>query len=209
MHLNKKHITGGPLIWASGFFMLSLLVFALPACNNGGGYQKLEARELASGIRNDSLFLGIYFGMTRKDFFDHCWNLYEKGVMKEGITGSTVFYPIKTFKFPASMDFFPTFQEDRIVSIPVIFTYNGWAPWNKHLFASELEKEIMDLIIQWYGGNFIKIKEPSSLDGTAFVKVDGNRRVSIIYADESKVQVDFVDLTHVKRPEPILESEEQ
>ena len=47
-------------------------------------YLELERNELASGERYDSLFLGVKFGMTSKDFYAHCWDL--KGSLLVGST---------------------------------------------------------------------------------------------------------------------------
>jgi hypothetical protein len=196
MHTIKNDDAGSPLQWTSGFFMLALLF--LFACDTKMHYDKLEARELASGIRNDSLFLGLYFGMTRDSFYAHCWKLYERGVMKEGMSGNTIYYPLKTFKYPASMDFFPLFHKEKIVSLPITLRYDSWAPWHKHLFASELKKEAAAMIKEWYGGEFIKVKMPTAIDGHALAKVDGNRRIRIYCTDDTKVHVDFVDLTRME-----------
>jgi len=44
-------------------------------------YRKREAKELASGVRNDSLFLGLYLGMTMDDFYARCWEMNKMGLI--------------------------------------------------------------------------------------------------------------------------------
>jgi len=78
--------------------------------------------------------------------------------------------------------------------MPLIFTYEAWSPWNKHLFADSLKLEVIDLMHQWYGEGFMEVPNPNKNGASAFVKIDDNRRVSIYAPDESKVVVDIVDL---------------
>ena len=96
------------------------------------------------------------------------------------------------------MDFYPKFYEDKIIEMPVTFSYRAWSPWNKDLFADSLKFEVLDLMREWYGSGFLEIKNPKNPGSSAFVKVDGNRRISIYNLDDSKVQVDIVDLRLLK-----------
>ena len=99
------------------------------------------------------------------------------------------------------MDFYPAFYKDRIYEMPVVFSYDGWAPWNKGQHADSLKIEVLDLMEEWFGTGFIEIENPNYNGGNAFVKVDGNRRISIYNVDETKVYVDFVDLLVLKEVE--------
>ena len=99
------------------------------------------------------------------------------------------------------MDFYPAFYEDRIYEMPAVFTYDGWSPWVKGQHADSLKIEVLDLMEEWFGTGFIEIENPNYNVGNAFVKVDGNRRISIYNVDESKVYVDFVDLLVLKEVE--------
>src|SRR5260221_12796383 len=58
-------------------------------------YTRLVERELASNTRHDSLFLGMHFGMTKKEFFDHCWALNREHILTMGTKSSNVLYSIK------------------------------------------------------------------------------------------------------------------
>ncbi len=182
-------------------FLFSAAIFF--SCSKTSEYHQMVERELASGLRQDSLFFGIYLGMSSKDFYAHCWNLNKTGLIRQGATNTSVYYEVKDFEYPASMDFYPNFIQDKIVEMPVLFAYDSWAPWNKHLSAENLKAEVLKLMEEWYGSGFIEIENPNKIGtaGNAFVKVDGNRRISIYNMDDSKVRVDFVDLLAKKEME--------
>ena len=172
---------------------LGLIAITL-SCQKKSEYHKLVEKELASGLRHDSLFFGIYLGMSSRDFYAHCWKLNKQGLIRQGAGNTSVYHQIKDFDYPAGMDFYPTFYEGKIVEMPLIFAYDGWAPWNKHLHAKHLKVEVLALMKKWYGPDFIEVKKPGPFGGNAFVKVDGNRRISIYEMDDSRVMVNFVDL---------------
>ncbi|MDW3649014.1 MAG: hypothetical protein R8P61_18230 [Bacteroidia bacterium] len=164
-------------------------------------YRKREAKELASGVRNDSLFLGIYLGMTMDDFYAHCWEMNKKGIIMEGANNTTVHYPIQEFKHPASMEFYPSSENGYVTAMPISFYYDGWAPWNKDLQADKLILEVIALMEDWFGTGFTEINNPTPVGSNAFLKVDGNRRITVYYVDDSKVKVDIVDLNALKNSE--------
>lgn len=155
-------------------------------------YHRKVEQELASGARKDSLFLGISFNMDEKAFFGHCWNLNKQGLLKQGPENMTIEYKLEELNYPAKMYFYPEFYKGRICEMPVTFQYEGWAPWNKKLSADSLKLDVLELFKNWYGDDFMKIDHPQN--GSAYVKVDGNRRISIFNYDDIKVNVLFTDL---------------
>lgn len=180
----------------TGRFILLLIISGLiiSGCTTRSKYERLLKHELASGIRNDSLFMGLYLGMPEKDFYTHCWELNQKGVIKQGPNNMTVEYIMKKeLKFPASMNFYPNFVDSKISEMPVKFQYTGWAPWNKKLSADSLQLDVLKYIIGKYGDNFIKIDHPER--GSAFVQVKGNRRITVFKKDDMSVWTIFTDLT--------------
>jgi len=193
---------------------ISLIIFLFMgiccffACQPKSEYHQMLEKETASGIRHDSLYFGFYFGMPAKSFYDHCWAMNKEGWLRQGATNHTVWAKITELKYPAGMDFYPTFYEDKIAGMPTTFTYDSWAPWNKHLSADSLKLDVLNLMEKWYGKGFIKVKNPSKFatTGDAFVKIDGNRRISIYNTTDIKVQVDFIDLTKKAKMEKIVES---
>jgi len=154
----------------------------------------MEARELASGERFDSLFFGFYLGMPSEDFYSRCWQLNKQGLIREGSSNTTVHYDVQNFAYPAGMDFYPGFHDGHIAEMPLAFKYDAWAPWNRHLTADSLKIEVIDLMEEWFGDGFIEIRNPNKGGSNAFVKVDGNRRISIYNQLDEAVKVDIVDL---------------
>jgi hypothetical protein len=173
----------------------SLIVLCLiSGCSPRARYESRLKHELARGVRCDSIFMGLYLGMPQKDFYTQCWKLNRKGLIKQGETNSTVLYNTRDeLKYPATMDFYPTFKNGKIATMPVKFAYTGWAPWNKELLSEKLEENVLRWYRKVYGGGFIKVKDPTR--GTAWVKIDGNRRISIFKEnDDLHVWALFTDL---------------
>ncbi len=177
------------------FILLSIgfmILISTWSCSQGAKYKQMERRELASGERHDSLFLGIYFGMESKPFFDHCWQMNKEHLVKEGPGSATVEYIPPDFKEKTQMLFYPKFYENKIYQMPVEFSYEAWAPWNKELFSDKLQLEVVRVLEKWYGKGFIKLHYKTH--GDLYVKVDGNRRISVWIEDDQKVKVLFTDV---------------
>jgi hypothetical protein len=172
-----------------------VVINAVYACNSDNyKYDRLVKSELSRGIHKDSLFMGIKFGMTQKEFYNYCWAMNKKGLFVDGANSMTVLYKLNNdLKYPASMNFFPAFKQNRIYKMRAMFGYDAFAPWNKQLFADSLQLDLLSLFKKWYKGtDFITMKD--SLKGAIFVKVDGNRRIIIGKYDEAHVKVDYTDL---------------
>lgn len=166
----------------------------ISGCSPRAKYERKLKHELASGVRYDSLFLGLYFGMPEKTFYVHCWNLNQKGMIKQGESNTTAEYELKNeLAHPALMDFYPKFFQGKISEMPVSFKYKGWAPWNKTLSSDNLQAAVQKWYENTYGEGFIKVKH--SVHGTAFVKIDGNRRITIFKEDELHVWAVFTDMS--------------
>jgi hypothetical protein len=177
------------------FFVAGVFLTACKSSTGWDAYNKTVEKELHKGKRVDSLFLGISFGMSSKEFYGYCWELNKKGVLTDGNNNSAVLYKIDTgLKHPASMNFYPDFYKDKISSMRAEFHYNAWAPWNKAQFADSLLPDMLRMFKDWYpGGNdFIAITDKTR--GTIYVKVDGNRRVTVGKYNDMIVKVDYTDL---------------
>ncbi len=172
-----------------------VVITAVYSCNSDNSkYDKMVKNELSSGVHKDSLFMGIKFGMTQKEFYTYCWAMNKKGLFVDGANSMTVLYKLNNeLKYPASMNFFPAFQHDKVYKMRAMFGYDAFAPWNKRLYADSLQLDVLSLFKKWYKGtDFITMKD--SLKGTIYVKVDGNRRIIIGKYDEAHVKVDYTDL---------------
>jgi hypothetical protein len=168
--------------------------FVFTGCTPKARYERMLKQETESGIRYDSLFMGLYLGMPEKEFYTRCWNLNRQGLVRQGSTNTSVLYEMKhELKYPASMDFYPRFVEGKIAEMPVQFKYSGWAPWNKKLSAENLETDVYHYYKNKYGSGFIKVRHPKR--GLAYVQIKGNRRITIFIGDESTVWAVMTDLT--------------
>ena len=94
------------------------------------------------------------------------------------------------------MDFYPRFKDGKIFELPVRFKYTGWAPWNKELSSDNLELDVLEWYKKIYGDNFIKVQHPKR--GVAYVKVNGNRRITIFKESDLYVWAYFTDLSVTK-----------
>lgn len=168
--------------------------FVISGCSPRARYERRLKHELASGVRYDSLFLGLYFRMPEKEFYIHCWKLNQKGLIKQGESNTTAQMKLKNeLKYPALMDFYPRFMDGKIYEMPVSFKYEGWAPWNKKLSSANLQNELLGWYEKVYGHGFMKVKHPKH--GIAYVKIDGNRRITIFVEDDLHVWALFTDLS--------------
>jgi len=178
------------ILWLVPFLLIGYII---SGCSQKAKYERRLKHELASGVRNDSLFMGLYLGMPDKDFYSLCWKLNRKGLIKQGGTNTTVEYQLKNeLKYPCLMDFYPTFVKGKISEMPVRFVYSGWAPWNKKLSSDSLQVVVLQWYKKQYGGGFLEVMHPEK--GMAYVKIDGNRRISIFKEDELHVWAVFTDM---------------
>jgi hypothetical protein len=77
------------------WIVIAMVLFsACRADSDMAKYERLVKKELAKGVREDSLFLGIKFGMTSKEFYAHCWELNKKGLVTDGNGNTAVLYKL-------------------------------------------------------------------------------------------------------------------
>ena len=180
-----------------------VVLFIAVSCKTD--YEKLVDRELKSGVRQDTLFLGLRLGMPSKEFYAHCWELNKQKVIRQGYTNVSVLFRLTELRDSADMNFYPTFENDSIYEMRVFINYRGWAPWNNNLSPDTLVFDVIKMMKRWYGGDFIKIEFPGK--GTLYVKVDKNRRITVSKDGESNVKVIFTDLLIERRKEEETENE--
>lgn len=163
-------------------------------CQSKTEYQKLVDSELATGIRNDSLFLGMYFGMSSEEFYKRCWELNKSGLIMEGGNNATVHYKIDGLKEKGAFEFYPIFKDEKLQSMTGYVHYFAWAPWNRDLYAESLIEDFKELLETWYGVGFILVPSPGT--GKAYAHISGNRRIVLYYTKDERVEVLFTDLTN-------------
>lgn len=159
---------------------------------------------MAKGVVYDSLLFDMKFGLQKQEFFQKCWQLNQKGIISNGPENKWVKH-----KLPSKADslstqnitmlFFGDFNEKKIMTgMDFQFYYNSWSLWNKDLQSDKLLPVVMDSLKKWYPGNdFINVPlKKDSLE--VFVKVDGNRRITIRPLDDEKiVKAKIDDLRYV------------
>lgn len=179
--------------------LLLILSSVLVSCKKKSLYHQTVKKELASGIKQDSIFLGFYFGMESQDFYNKCWELNKAGLAREGSQNTTVYQKITELNHDAGFEFYPLFKNDKIQSMLGHVAYIGWSPWNKELWPDKLIEDLKNLFEEWYGPGFFPIKSPGR--GKAYVKIDGNRRIVLYHEKDQRVEFLFSDLSD---PDDIL-----
>lgn len=185
-------------IWQARVQRCSLGIVFLPFftlfCCVKSDYTLLVERELSKGIRNDSLFLGLHFGMTRQQFYDQCMNLNRQHLTTVGFKNYNVLYKLSDSAGSIAMHFYPHFDNERIYKMPTIFSYENWTPFDKNTHPDSLQVRIKKMLEQWYGTGFIWV-DNDEYGRSVFVKVDGNRQIVLFCEGEMDVKAVFTDLS--------------
>lgn len=172
--------------------IVAAVIIALMSCKSD--YQRKVDSELAKNIRQDTLFIGLRFGMTPREFFAYCWELNQTGLVSESHSNTGALYKLARFGKRYDLNFYPTFIDNKIAGLPVDYSYQVFAPWNPKYSLDTLFKEVVRMQKELYGDGFLTVSDPKR--GTALVRVDGNRRLSIFQNIEKNcVTVLFKDLT--------------
>ena len=176
----------------------AVLLAGFSSCKQDPPYERLIRKELSKGVRQDSLFLGLYLGMPRESFYRHCYNLNQKQLVRQGHGTLSVEYYLPDQDPQIIMNFYPDFFEEKISQMPTSFVYRAWAPWNRKMFADSLQQQLMPIFMKWYGGNdFIFLKK--EFFGPVYAKIDGNRRIVMSCKDDQHVLVVYTDLLAEKK----------
>ena len=172
---------------------LVLLLAILQGCGLETQYDKVKRKELASGKIEKELFLGLEFEMTRKQFFETCWEWNRKGVLVNGAHELMVRYqPELASGNKVNMYFYPKFEKDQIYYMPVEFQYQNWFPTNPDTSSEKLVDDVVSLFESWYGEGFFRVEDKQG--NFAMVKIDGNRLIRVYIKSLSAVRVDMLDL---------------
>jgi len=165
-------------------------------CNPENKLEKVIEKELATGIRNDSLFLELEFGITMQEFYDHCRELNRQGIVMEGSKNMSVEYIFKdSLDQPIAFNFYA----DRDADGPIHRYYTSFYYYafalNRHLYSDRLMEMLPAILKDWYGGNkpFTVMK-----DGKEYLyKIDGNRMIELSIYDLSTVTATYYDLSQI------------
>lgn len=167
------------------------LLLIIPSCL--AGLLSCSDKPATGNGPYDSLFLGIYLGMDKKIFYDYCWEMNKKKKFIHGPTNQSVEYRLENeLDRPVYMRFYPYFYKDRIYQMPVTFTYEAWAPWNKQLEAKILIEQVVPMLERWYEIKFETTTTPKR--GKVYANITGTRRIAVYVKDEQYVQVVITDI---------------
>ncbi|MBK5278922.1 MAG: hypothetical protein JJE09_08675 [Bacteroidia bacterium] len=173
------------------YWLIGLLVCGIVVMVSCDGKKFLGSPSDEKNI--DSLFLGISMGMDKKAFYDYCWEMNKQKVFMHGPTNQSVEYMLATqLNHPVSMEFYPNFYNEKIYEMPVLYSYEGWAPWNKEYSSDTLLLNLLPVYKKWYGEDFQKLEHP--VQGTVYYQMKGKRRINLFIRDDQYVQAVFTDL---------------
>ncbi len=180
-----------------------IICISIIGCNQSE-YTKLIKSEMSKNIVHDTLFFGMNFGQSKREFFDKCWKLNAKGLVSHGPSNDFVRHdlPLKEgmdMTQSIRMLFYGIFNEEKIMTgMNLQYSYNAWSLWNKSLQPEKLVPVVKDTIMKWFPGNdFIKVKIDKN-EKDLWVKVDGNRRIIIKPIDDKReVKVRIDDLRYL------------
>ena len=191
------------------FMRLNKIIFCLLvltpflACEIESEYSKLLKKELKSGKSFNDLVLGLKIGQTKDDFFEICADLNKKKLITSGARNlypEYILYPKDSVENGKKirMSFMGIFDNDRIMKgMDIRFNYYSWIAWREEYNSDNLIDEIKDTLQLWYpGNNFIEIDlKLDSKNNLAYVKVDGNRQITMYKIDGRDVAVIIEDVS--------------
>ena len=191
------------------FIRLNKIIFCLLvltpflACEIESEYSKLLKKELKSGKSFNDLVLGLKIGQTKDDFYEICADLNKKKLITSGARNlypEYILYPKDSVENGKKirMSFMGIFDNDRIMKgMDIRFNYYSWIAWNQEYNSDNLISEIKDTLQLWYPGNdFIEIDlKLDSKNNLAYVKIDGNRQITMYKIDGRDVAVIIEDVS--------------
>jgi hypothetical protein len=188
------------IIWKSIKYPTNLLLVCLLVSSCGqSDYTKLVKSELAKGVRQDSILLGINLGDTRDEYYGRCFALNKLHLLSDGGGGFAeyIFKDSLVHQKATPIRFLikPNFDnKDSLAEMVMQLSYAGWSPTSVSHQSDSLMAKTKKLLKEWYGGNdFISVKL-DSIDVP--VKLDGNRRILIYKLNPQVVQVRVQDILH-------------
>ncbi len=187
---------------------LLLLGLLIAACYREPSYETVARRELSRNERFDTLIYEIHFGMVFEDFYDYCYEMNQKGIFMPKPDESGVRALLtEPFNAPVVLEFFPVAQvtDGPIVRLNATLRYQNFSFYDQRYAIENLVREAMQYFEQEYGGrDFIAVPQKNKLVKNYFVKLDGNRRVTLMPSpDGAELKVIFEDLSRLINPMPL------
>jgi hypothetical protein len=180
-------------------FLLVLITLLFCRCSDSteAQYKAMEKTELESGVRYDSLFKGLYFGMKHQSFRDYCYykNTVEHDFIMAGSNTSWLESKLDgEMNYPAAINFYPVFADGVITEMNASVYYDNATFRDGTFDKDSLLLDVMSMMERWYGRPFLKIKSPYAFKDDIYVSIRGNRRVTIYPAATPEIKIWIVDL---------------
>ncbi|MFD2099038.1 hypothetical protein [Flagellimonas iocasae] len=142
-------------------------------------YMAYEKEQLQNGVVQDSLFLGLYFGMPKKEFREYCFDKnLEKKFWQGGLKNmSWVESKLDGMQYPAAINFYPEFTNDTITEMNAAIYYTSYIDGN--FDSDHLLLDVLDLLDKWYGGKTFKVNSPVFYKNDVQVHLKGNCRITV------------------------------
>ncbi|NRB52615.1 MAG: hypothetical protein HRU41_33445 [Saprospiraceae bacterium] len=185
----------------SRLLWIMLAVVSLSACKSE--YEQRVEKELASGVTQDSLILGLRMGLSKQEYFDACWELNRQQQINSGTGDASAHYitdrdsnGLNTLRSKDVL-FFGVFDEEDIMrGMQMTYSFVAWAPWNRNMQSDSLLLHLRDEFLLDYPGNdFIELKLKEA-ENPALVKIDGNRQILMYAKGKKDVVVKIEDLQY-------------
>src|SRR5688572_6574423 len=122
-------------------------------------YKALEKSERQSGVRYDSIFKGLYFGMKHQDFRDYC---YKKNTIDHDFKmgGANTSWPESKLdnelSYPAAINFYPVFANGVITEMNALIYYDNAVFKDGTFEKDSLLLDVVSMMERWYGKPFFK-----------------------------------------------------
>lgn len=161
--------------------LFGLVLFSSCKKTEAEKYMAYEKEQLQKGVVQDSLFMGLYFGMSKKEFREYC---FEKNIEKRFWQGGRknmtwVESELEGLQLPAAINFYPNFTNDTITEIKAAIYYNTTSKVDVTLEEDTLLKDALQLLNTWYGGETFKINSPVIYNNDVYVHLKGNCRITV------------------------------
>lgn len=149
----------------------------------------------ASNIQQDSLMLGIQFGISQDSFFNYCKALnQEKKIYDSNDNKLRVARKFKWEDQNFQMNFYPTYISDQLHRLEFEVFDEAFARWNEQ----SKSKLVIDVVKDYFEDEFQITMEDFDHKkfGRAYVNFTGNRRLRIYLKNEKLVGGEFLDMTN-------------
>ncbi len=173
------------------YLVLMISVWVLVSCSNKSNQAQQNTASEVEIQESDSLIHDYTFGMSRDEFFELSWKYNADGILING-SGAEIVEDVDWLKAPAKRVFYPNFVDEKIVEMPIKYSYKGWAPWNTHLSADSLMYHLIPILSEDYGVEFSLLSE--NMENPIYIGKRASSEIEIKVTSSYEVEVTFKEL---------------